>query len=266
MVYINLTRKINFAKFLVVMASQYIIKKLQGKVNQAIYGYNLIDQGNKIMVGLSGGKDSYALLDLLVNRRKVLPIKFELHACHVQATDMTYRADIAFMEQYCAQNNVKFHLRQISVEYNPNDRKPACFICSWKRRKMLFTTAREAGCSRLALGHHLDDAIETLLLNMINHSSISSIPPKLSMFNGEIFLIRPLTTCLDKELQKYSQIMGFPAEKEPCQFDKDTHRNTVRELIGHMEQINRDARENIYRSMQNIFDEYIVPKPRNKGS
>ncbi|HDP76077.1 MAG TPA: hypothetical protein ENN49_09455 [Bacteroidales bacterium] len=98
MVYINLTRKINFAKFFVAMASGYIIKKLQGKVKQAIYGYNLIDQGDKIMVNLSGGKDSYALLDLLVNRRKVLPIKFELHACHVQATDMTYRADVEFIE------------------------------------------------------------------------------------------------------------------------------------------------------------------------
>lgn len=170
-----------------IMSSGYIIKKLQGKVNQAIYGYNLIDQGDKIMVGLWGGKDSYALLHLLVNLRKALPVKFELHACHVQATDMTYRADIEFMERYCAQNDVKFHLREISVEYNPLDRKPACFICSWKRRKMLFTTTRENGCNRLAFGHQLDNAIETLLLNMINHSSISFIPPKLSMFNGEVY-------------------------------------------------------------------------------
>lgn len=249
-----------------IMSSGYVIKKLQGKVNQAIYGYNLIDQNDKIMVGLSGGKDSYALLDLLVNRRKALPVKFELHACHVQATDMTYRADIEFMERYCAKNDVKFHLREIIVEYNPDDRKPACFICSWKRRRMLFTTTCETGCNKLALGHHLDDAIETLLLNMINHSSISSIPPKLSMFNGEIFLIRPLTTCLDKELEKYSRIMGFPPQKEQCQFDKDTQRNTVRELIRHMEQMNRDARKNLYRSMQNIFDEYIVTKPRKKVS
>lgn len=246
------------------MSSGYIVKKLQGKVNQAIYGYNLIDEGDKIMVGLSGGKDSYALLDLLVNRRRVMPIRFELHACHVQAIDMNYRADIEFMEQYCQMNDVKLHLSQITVDYNPNDRKPACFICSWKRRKMLFTITRQAGCNKLALGHHLDDAIETLLLNMINHSSISSIPPKLSMFNGEIFLIRPLTTCLNKELERYIQIKSFPTEKVKCQYDKDTHRNTVRELIHHMEQINRDARENIYRSMQNIFDEYIVKKPRGK--
>ncbi|QKG79848.1 tRNA lysidine(34) synthetase [Tenuifilum thalassicum] len=247
------------------MASRYIIKKLEGKVKQAIYGYNLIGNGDSVMVGLSGGKDSYALLDLLVTSRRSLPIKFKLHACHVQASDMTYRADIEFMEQYCAANDVELHIREINVDYNPNDRKPACFICSWKRRKMLFTTARENGCNKLALGHHLDDAIETLLLNMINHSSISSIPPKLSMFKGELFLIRPLTTCLDREMVKYSQLKGFPTEKEQCQYDKDTHRSTVRELIRQMELINRDARENIYRSMQNIFDEYIVTKPKKKN-
>lgn len=247
------------------MANGYIIKKLQGKVNQAIYGYNLIEEGDRVMVGISGGKDSYALLDLLVNRRKALPFKFELHACHVQATDMTYRADLEFIKHYCRENDIAFHLREITVEYKPNDRKPACFICSWKRRKMLFTTTRELGCNKLALGHHLDDAIETLLLNMINHSSISSIPPKLSMFNGEIYLIRPLTTCLDKELEKYSMLKGLPAEKELCQYNKDTHRTTVRELIQHMEKINRDARENIYRSMQNIFDDYIVAKPQKRS-
>ncbi len=144
--------------------------------------------------------------------------------------------------------------------------RPILYAASWKRRKMLFTITREAGCNKIALGHHLDDAIETLLLNMINHSSISSIPPKLSMFNGEIILIRPLTTCLDKGLKKYSQLKGFPSEKRKCFYDKDTHRTTIRELIYQMEQINRNARENISRSMQNIFDDYIfTPKKKDKG-
>lgn len=244
------------------MATPYIVKKLESKVNKTIYGYNLIEDGDKIMVGLSGGKDSYSLLDLLISRRKMLPINFELHACHVMATDMDYRANIEYMQNVCSTNNVFFHLRQIAVEYNPNDRKPACFICSWKRRKMLFTTTKEQQCNKLALGHHLDDAIETLLMNMINHSSISSIPPLLSMFEGEVKLIRPLSTCLNKDLEKYAYAKKFPGETRKCSHEKDTHRDIIRQIINQMGKINRDARENIYRSMQNIFNDYIVKKNR----
>lgn len=242
------------------MSEYSIVKKLEGKVNKTLFNYNLIENGDKVMVGLSGGKDSYSLLDLLISRRKSLPINFELHACHVMATDMEYRADIDYMQKVCKENNVSFHIKEITVEYNPNDRKPACFICSWKRRKMLFTATRETGCNKLALGHHMDDAIETLLMNMINHSSISSIPPSLSMFNGEINLIRPLSTCLDSEMELYAKTREFPTEVKKCLYEKDTHRNSIRELINQMEKINKDARRNIYNSMQNIFDEYLVKK------
>jgi tRNA(Ile)-lysidine synthase TilS/MesJ len=246
------------------MPQPFVVKKLEGKVNRTIYSYGLIEDGDRVMVGLSGGKDSYSLLDLLVSRRRDLPIDFEIEACHVVATDMDYRADTDFMVRYCSANGVKMCFREIVVDYDPSDRRPACFICSWKRRKMLFSTARENGCNKLALGHHLDDAIETLLLNMVHHSSISSIPPKLSMFDGELMLIRPLSTCLDKELRKYSQVKGFPPEVQRCQHENDTHRDAMRELIRLMERLNRDARENIYRSMGNIYGEYIVRRPEPK--
>jgi len=241
-----------------------IKKKLEGKVNKALFNYSLIENGDKVMVGLSGGKDSYSLLDLLISRQKSLPIDFELHACHVMASDMDYSADIEYMQRICAAHNVELHLKEITVEYDASDRKPACFICSWKRRKMLFSTTREFGCNKLALGHHLDDAIETLLMNMVNHSSMSSIPPILSMFNGDIKLIRPLSTCLDKELELYASVREFPSEVKNCQYEKDTHRDSIRKIIGEMEKINRDARKNIYTSMQNIFSEYLVPPLKEK--
>lgn len=244
------------------MSSLSIIKKLESKVNKTLFNYNLIENGDKVMVGLSGGKDSYSLLDLLISRRNNLPIKFEIHACHVMAIDMDYKADITFMKKICEDNNVNFHLKEITVDYNPNDRKPACFICSWKRRKMLFTATRECNCNKLALGHHLDDAVETLLMNMINHSSISSIPPKLSMFNGDIQLIRPLSICKDNELELYAATKNFPTELKKCTYEKDTHRNSIRQIIQNMELINKDARQNIYNSMQNIIEEYIVNKTK----
>ena len=248
------------------MASRkpYIVKKLESKVKSAIYNYNLIEEGEGVMVGISGGKDSYALLNLLVSLRQSMPDKFLIEACHVQAQDMPYKADETFMRDYCHENEIPLHFRQITVDYRPEGRQPACFICSWKRRKALFAVTRERNCKKLALGHHLDDAVETLLMNMIHHSSISSMPPKLSMFDGELFTIRPLILVHDNELKKYSQIMEFPSEVSLCPHEDETNRDSVRELIRASEKLNRSARENIFRSMGTIYHDYIVNKPKKK--
>ncbi|MFP4557411.1 MAG: ATP-binding protein [Bacteroidales bacterium] len=243
---------------------KYIVKKLEAKVKNAIYSYGLIHNDDGVLVGISGGKDSYALLDLLVNLNRSMPDKFRIEACHVQAKDMPYKADEGFMRSYCEANKIPLHFRQITVDYKPEQRQPACFICSWKRRKELFSLASERNCSKLALGHHLDDAVETLLMNMIHHSSISSIPPKLSMFEGKLFAIRPLIFAHDKELKKYSEIMGFPEEVSLCLHEDKTSRDDVRELIHASEKLNRSARENIFRSMGTIYHDYIVTKPEKK--
>lgn len=216
------------------------------------------------MVGLSGGKDSFALLDLLVHLRKSIPEKFTIEGCHIKAVDMLYKADEEFMISYCQANNIPLHFREIRVDYKTEGKKPACFVCSWHRRKALFAIARERKCNKLALGHHLDDAVETLLLNMIHHSSISSIPPKLSMFEGELEIIRPLINVHDNELAKYADSMEFPSEIDKCPYEDKTNREEVRNLILLAQELNRSARENIFRSMANIYPEYIVKGPEIK--
>ena len=239
--------------------SPYIITKVESKAKKAIYGYHLIEEDDGDLVGISGGKDSFALLDVLVRLRKSLPEKFRIEACHVIAKDMPYKADEVFMKEYCQENGVNLHFREIEVQYDKSKRQPACFICSWKRRKELFKLAREQKCTKVALGHHLDDAIETLMLNMIHHSSISSIPPMLSMFDGEISIIRPLILVLNSELKKYSELKEFPGEVEVCHYNDDTHRELVLQLIKQTTKLNRSARENIFRSMGNVFPDYVVP-------
>ncbi len=216
------------------------------------------------MVAISGGKDSLAMLDLLINLGRSMPDKFTIEACHIQAVDMPYKVDEDFMKSFCEANKTPLHFRQITVDYKIDERKPACFICSWKRRKALFAIARERGCNKLAFGHHLDDAVETLLMNMIHHSSISSIPPKLSMFEGDLQIIRPLITVHDKELVEYNSYMGFPDEISLCPYEDKTNREEVRNLIMKAEKLNRSARENIFRSMANIYPEYIVKGTENK--
>lgn len=241
-----------------------IVRKIESKVKSAIYSYDLISSGDRVMVGLSGGKDSYALLDLLFSIQLSIPQKFEIEACHVQAIDMAYKADEDFMRSYCLDREIPLHFKQIEVDFKPENGKPACFICSWKRRKALFAIARERKCNKLAFGHHLDDAIETLLMNMIHHSSISSLPPIISMFGGDMDIIRPLINVHNDELTDYSKLMGFPTEKEKCPFDDTTNREEVRSLIKLAYKLNKSAGENIFRSMANIYHDYIVKTPKKK--
>ncbi len=242
------------------MSRSTSISKVETKVNKAIFSYNLISNGDRVLVGISGGKDSYSLLNLLISRKKKLPINFDIEACHVIATDMDYKVDMDFMKSYCDAHEIQLHLPEIAVEYNPNQRKPACFICSWKRRKVLFDLAKSRRCNKLALGHHLDDAVETLLLNMINHSSISSLPASLSMFGGRMHLIRPLILLTNADLQHYSNSIGFPSEIQLCPFFDDTQRESIRKLVDDLSVFNKSARTNIFKSMGNIINEYIVLK------
>lgn len=237
---------------------EFLLKKrITQKVNKTIYTGNLLANGDKIMVGLSGGKDSYSLLEILVDRRRNLPFKYELMACHIVAEDMGYEADMDFMTQFCQELGVTLIVDKIEIGYTETSDKPACFVCSYKRRSRLFTLAQENGCNKLALGHHLDDAIETLLLNMVFHSTISSMPHTLSMCDGNITAIRPLSMVMDKELMEYAILREFPKEKKLCPYAADNHRTTMRNIIDEIEKVYKDARISLYRSMSNINTEYL---------
>jgi len=237
---------------------EFLLKKrIIQKVNKTIYTGNLLADGDKIMVGLSGGKDSYSMLEILVDRRRNLPFNFDIVACHIVAKDMGYEADMEFMEQFCMEFGITLIVDQIEIGYTENSDKPACFVCSYKRRSRLFTIAQENGCNKLALGHHLDDAIETLLMNMVFHSTISSMPHSLSMCDGNITAIRPLSMVMDKELEEYALLRQFPKEKKRCPYATDTHRTTMRNIINEIEKVYKDARISMYRSMSNINSEYL---------
>lgn len=233
------------------------VKHIYSKIGQAVNKYNLISDGDRIMVGVSGGKDSMSLLATLTTRRRFGKENYDLVAVHIDVENVPYLADTDFIADYCRNNGVEFVHEKINVAFEKDPGKSKCFVCSWHRRKRLFELTREHNCNKLALGHHLDDAVETLLINMCYHNSISSMPAKLQMFDGRVELIRPLILLTNNEIRQFANIMGFPTERAKCPFEDKTKRRQSGEIITDIEKRFPDARHNIFKSMQKIFVDYL---------
>jgi len=151
-------------------------------------------------------------------------------------------------------------IREVDFDLTRNRKKSPCFVCSWYRRKELFKLSKELKCNKIALGHHMDDALETLFLNMIFHGSVSSLPEKLSMFNKRIELIRPLLHFTNEELGKYAFLKGFKSEEKTCNYANEVQRSRIKELLQDIYCLNARARVNIFRAMSNIYTEYLPGK------
>lgn len=233
------------------------IQFVYSKLGQAINKYNLIADGDKIMVGVSGGKDSMTLLSTLATRRKFGKEKYELLAAHIDVENVPYSADIDFISDFCQKNDVQFIYEKIPVDFEKDPNKSKCFVCSWHRRKRLFELTKIHECNKLALGHHLDDAVETLVINMCYHNSISSMPASLKMFDDRIELIRPLILLTNQEIRRFAEVMGFPTEKEKCPYEDKTKRHQAAEIIHDIEKRFPDARHNLFKSLQKIYVEYL---------
>ncbi len=234
-------------------------ERIEKTVGRAINRYSLIAGGDRVAVALSGGKDSLALLETIARRRRRLPVTYELFAVHVFISNIGYESDVRFMESFCESLDVPFRLIEMEVDLTKDETKSRCFVCSWHRRKALFSFAEEMHCGKLAFGHHMDDAIETLFMNMIYNGTMSSLPPCLPMFEGNLQVIRPLILLEKKEIDKYAGIREFPSELKRCPYSDDTARIRAREMIENMTSSDSVIKKNIFRSMSNIHGEYLPP-------
>ncbi len=232
---------------------------IQKTVGRAINQYGMINHGEKVAIGLSGGKDSSVLLETLALRRKRIPIRYELIAMHVNVRNITREIDLDYYSALCDELDVSFLHRSIEVDITRDPKKTVCFVCAWHRRKELFHMVKESGCTRLALGHHLDDAIETLFLNMTFNSSISSMPPRLPMFKGEFDLIRPLILLTEKEVKRYARIRQFPVVEAACAFSGTTRREDMKSVVFELIKMNPKAKRSIFTAMSNIHSDYLPP-------
>ncbi len=238
--------------------TNYLLQ-VQKTAGRAINRYGLIGAGDRIAVGVSGGKDSIVLLEALALRRRWIPIHYDLHAIHISVTGITPELDREYYEEFCRELDIAFHLRTIEVDLARDPKKTVCFVCAWHRRKELFRSVKELGCNRLALGHHMDDALETLFLNMTFNGSISSMPPKLAMFGGEFDIIRPLILLQEKQVERYARIRGFPVGKAQCRYGGTTRRADMKRLVAELTKMNGKAKKNLFAAMSNVHQEYLPP-------
>lgn len=224
--------------------------------NKALGQYQLIDEGDSILVGLSGGKDSLLLLEFLSRRQKIHVPHFSVQAIHVRMEGIQYESDTSYLQQFC--NNLAVPLHVITTSIFPLStstiphfkQKPPCFLCSWQRRKQMFKLAQELGCQKIALGHHQDDIIHTALMNLIYQGHFATMPAKLRMRKMPLSIIRPLCLCREADIQLYAEEKDYKKQTKLCPYDHDTNRTTARELFQHMERLNPEARFTIWRALE----------------
>lgn len=224
----------------------------------------MIAPGDHLLLGLSGGKDSMVLLEILAERRSSLPFSFDITAAHISVKGIGYEANVKEMEELCRKLNIRFIHKVTEIAEDESKKKGICFLCSWHRRKALFDLTVELNCNKLALGHHRYDALETLLLNMIYHGSISALPYTLSMFNGRVELIRPLLDMEEGLLQEFADERNYISEGIKCSHEKKNRRDEVKKLILEIKKIHGVGAVNMFRSMDKIFEEYLPQSSRRK--
>ena len=237
-------------------------EKLWKSFNKALGKYQLIDEDDKILVGLSGGKDSLCLLEFLARRSKIHVPHFTVEALHVRMENIHYETDTSYLQSFCDNFGVPLHIATTSFVTNPNasatisdgfpsgKQKPACFLCSWQRRKQLFNLAQELGCTKIALGHHQDDIIHTALMNLTFQGHFSTMPVKLKMRKMPLTVIRPLCLCQEDDIRVYAEQQNYGKQLKLCPYERETNRTTAQELFDRMQQLNPETRYNIWGALE----------------
>lgn len=231
--------------------------------------YRLIEDDDRILVGLSGGKDSLLLTELLAQRAKIQHPRFTVEALHVRMENIHYETDASYLEQFCDKLGVKFHMAttrfEVLEEKTGEDgkssmsdvqssirrkQKQPCFLCSWNRRKQLFNIAQELGCNKIALGHHQDDIIHTALLNLTFQSHFATMPVRLKMRKMPLTIIRPLCLIQESDIQRYAEIQGYQKQKKLCPYETNSHRTDIKDIYAQLERLNPEVRYNIWGALE----------------
>lgn len=236
------------------------LQTIKNKLKKAINDYGLIENDDHILIGLSGGKDSLALVELLGERMKIFVPRFKLTAVHITVENIAYQSDLTYLQVHAAKYDIPFVHHVTRFDDSTDTRKSTCFLCSWHRRKALFDVARQLGCNKIALGHHMDDITETLLLNLFYQGSFGTMPPKLKMNKFDMTIIRPMALICEVEMKEMERIRDYKKQIKNCPHEKDSSRRDAKGLISELEKWNPDVRKSIWGAMENIKADYLPKK------
>ncbi|MGE4243829.1 tRNA 2-thiocytidine(32) synthetase TtcA [Ramlibacter sp.] len=236
-------------------------KRLCRQVGQAIVDYNMVEAGDKVMVCLSGGKDSYALLDILMKLRQRAPIDFELVAVNLDQKQPGFPADV--LPNYLKQLGVPFHIEEQDTYSIVKDKIPEgktmCSLCSRLRRGILYRVAGELGATKIALGHHRDDMLQTFFLNMFFGGKLKGMPPKLQSDDGRNVVIRPLAYVAEKDLVRWAEQRRFPII--PCTLcgsQENLQRKQVGAMLREWERKHPGRLDNMLHALQNVVPSHLA--------
>lgn len=228
-------------------------------MGKALHNYDMIAHGDRIVVGLSGGKDSMTLLWFLLERLARVPIDYELFPVYV---DPGFEGGFGEqLQQYSRDQGYSLRVEYTDygvLAHSEENRENPCFLCSRLRRKRLFEIADELNCTKLALGHHKDDIIETLFMNMCYAGEISTMKPSQSFFEGKFTIIRPLAYADEDSITRFARSMGFPEFVNSCPTASVSKRQEVKTMLKKLYRSNRKIRGNIFRSMSHVRKDYLL--------
>ncbi|MFZ5569820.1 MAG: tRNA lysidine(34) synthetase [Thermodesulfobacteriota bacterium] len=238
--------------------STSLYREINRGVGRAIHRYDMIADGDRIVIGISGGKDSLTLMQVLTERLARIPISYELVGVYVDpGFENGFGGELA---AYCQEKGFRLkviHTDNGIVAHGPANRENPCFLCSRLRRKVLFETAAEMGFGKIALAHHKDDLIETLLMNMCYTGEISTMRPVRTLFDGRLAIIRPLAFVDEDVIRRFARREGFPEFINPCPTASVSKRREIKDLLTNLYRSNRKIKGNLFRSMTRIKTDYL---------
>ena len=230
-------------------------KRIRERFVKAFVTYHLLEDGDYVLVGLSGGKDSLCLLEMLGKRAKINQPSFRVEAIHVRMDNISYETSTDYLEQFCKELDVPLHIVSTGFSSTSADsgsqykEKPPCFLCSWNRRKQLFNLAQELGCNKIALGHHQDDLLHTCLMNQFYQGRFDTMPALLKMRKMPLSIIRPLCMVEEKYIRRYAELRGYEKQVKLCPYETASHRDDMRQLFEQIQQMNPEARHSLWNAI-----------------